>query len=227
LRAAPLEVESSPLPREEDDMVDDRIEQDTTIAPNEDGLLHAFVFIDHADRKVAEILTDLSHLKSDDFPRVWWAGSVVGDYLALVHVEAAERNDLGILQTFIENDLWDAGVRTRAATEVATVNKKGAKHLTPEILALVGIKTEHGRTRAVAQQLANIDARRKFKWFKGASVVTGHLDILLQLNAGSLAEAQDKVFLDEELAGVEGIAWTSTAIGDGSRGPFGESSSES
>ena len=80
-------------------------------------------------------------------------------------------------------------------------------------------------TRRVAERLAEIDIDQG-QWFQGASVVTGDLDIVLQFNADSLDEAMNRLFLDEEFAGllggVEGIASTSTAIADGTAGPWAE-----
>jgi DNA-binding Lrp family transcriptional regulator len=198
-----------------------------TIARNPDGHLHAFVFVDHSDEKIGGILEGVAgEFRRKAFPRVRWAGSVVGDYLALVHIEVDDPNDLNGLQTFIENDLWDKGVHCQQGTEVATINKKGTKKLTPEILALVGIKTKHGHTRKVAERLAEIDWHREGGLFKGASILTGRVDILLQLNTGSFLEAQDQLFLDEEIAeilgDIEGIVSTSTAFADGTRGSWTE-----
>jgi len=200
---------------------------EASIDRNPDGHLHAFVFIDHADAKIASILDEVAlTYRRTEFPRVRWAGTAIGDYLAFAHVEVDDQNDLDGLQTFIQDDLWDKGVHCVWSSEIAVINRKGTKKDTPQIISLVGIKTRHGKTRSVAQQLANIDITREGGWFTGASIVNGPLDIILQLNADSLLEAQDQLFLDPEFAGllggVKGIAWTSTAIADGTRGPWAE-----
>jgi hypothetical protein len=153
---------------------------------------------------------------------VWWAGSVVGDYLAFAHIVADDENNLGGLQDFIDTNLWNNGVRCQKAIELLTAKGKGTKHTTPDILALVGIKTQHGRTMSVMEQLDRIDDDHGGDWLKGCSLVTGRLDILLQLNARSLKEAL-RPLTGDEFTGIEGISWTSTAIADGSRRPFGDS----
>lgn len=230
MHCAPVEVESMPLPRRRRrDMTDDKAKRDWTIDRNPDGHLHGFVFIDHADLKIDDILSAVAtKYRRKKFPRVRWAGSVIGDYLALAHVEVDRPDDLAGLQTFMEDALWEEGVHCKKATELAVVNKKGTKKDTPDILGLVGIKTEHGQTMAVAEALAKLDADRGFDWFKGASILNGHIDILLQLNTDTFTQQQDLLFLDKELAGVlgtvPGIAWTSTAIADGSRGPWAKPS---
>jgi len=189
-----------------------------TIGPNPVTGMHVFVFIDHSDTQIPAVIKNLAGLRSAS-PRVHWAGSVIGDYLALAHVIHDDPNDLDGMQTFIETTLWNAGVHCKKATEVAVVNMKGTKIGTPEILALVGIKTEHGRAMSVMEQLESIDDEQDRTWLQGASLVTGHLDILLQLNADTLEAAHQRL-LDPALANIEGIAWTSTAISDGTRGPF-------
>ena len=168
-----------------------------SVARNEDGHLHVFVFVDHSDTKIPMLL-DFPPRSSGvpEFPRIWWAGSVVGDYLVLIHAEVEEQDDLNGMQDFLDDTLWDAGVHCKKATEVAVMNRVGTKHATPDILALVGIKTKPGQTRAVADQLAQIDADHDFTWFSGGSVLTGDLDILLQLNAvySLVLQAQERLF---------------------------------
>jgi hypothetical protein len=85
----------------------------------------------------------------------------------------------------------------------------GTKRSTPEIIGLVSIQVQHGKLRSVLERLGDLPA------FKGASVVTGDVDILLQLGAESLDD-----ILGEAVSGLEeidGIRHTSTALTDGSR----------
>ena len=194
-----------------------------TIERNPYGGLHAFVFIDHSEVRISEVIDDLAHHREGS-PRVHWAGSVVGEYLAFAHIWAEEPNAFEALEGFIDTELWNAGVHCKKATELRVVNGKPTKYATPTYLALIGIKTQHGRAMSVMQQLEAIDDQamkhgREEGWLQGASLVSGHLDIVLQLNAESFEGAQDRL-LEPELTGIDGIAWTSTAIANGDRGPF-------
>jgi hypothetical protein len=196
-----------------------------SVEPVDDGHLHTYVFVNHSDTKIPVLLDALVKYRRETFPRVWWAGSAVGDYLALIHIEAFGPDDLAETQQFLETKLWDVGVHCLVSTVIAAINKIIAKHSTPDVLGLVGIKTLPGHTMAVAQQLADKDAREGFTLFEGGSVLTGDLDILLQLNGGTLTEINDRLFptepgVDGLLDDIEGIVSTSTAVTDGRRGPF-------
>jgi hypothetical protein len=61
------------------------------------------------------------------------------------------------------------------------------------------------------------DALEEVEGFKGCSVVLGHLDVVLQLTGDSLDDLNANILSIQD---VKGIASTSTAIADGSRGPF-------
>jgi hypothetical protein len=208
------------------------IEKDGPIVePDEDGHLHTYVFVNHSDTKIPVLLDALVKYRRTTFPRVWWAGSTVGDYLALIHIEAFDRDDLAETQRFLENKLWDAGVHCLVSTAIAVINKLIAKHSTPDVLGLVGIKTVPGRTMAVAQQLAQKDADQGFTLFEGGTVLTGDVDILLQVNGETLTQIHERLFpLDPEatglLDGIDDIVSTSTAVTDGGRGPFRDPPSE-
>jgi hypothetical protein len=180
--------------------------------------LHAFVFIDHLDpgMRISKVITDLFRLESE-VGRVLWAAPFVGDYLGFAHIQVDDvdgRNNLAGLQTFIENDLWNDGVHCSYSTEITRPLKVGIKRDTPEIIALVGIKTEHGRAFEVADVLDHASGA------KGCSVVLGHLDVVLQLGGDSLEEVVEHIQAMQGMEGLDGIVSTSTAITDGGRGPF-------
>ncbi len=196
-----------------------------SIEPDPDGHLHAYVFIDHTDSKISSVLSDVAKsYRRDAFPRVRWAGSVIGDYRALMHIEVDDPDDLDSLHEFLDEDLWEKGVHCQTAMSLAVINKKGTKKDTPDVLALVAIKTEFGKTMDVAKALAIVDQEMDFAWFNGASILNGQIDILLQLNADSVTQQQERLFLDEGtariLGDIPGIASTSTAIAEGARGPW-------
>jgi len=191
-----------------------------TVGPNIHGGLHAFVFVDHSEVRISELVENLFEYREGS-PRVHWAGSVVGDYKAFVHVWDDDPEDLGGLEDFVDGTLWDLGAHCQKALELKVAAGKGTKHATPDVLALIGIKTEHGQAMQVMEELEKIDEAAGGEWLQGASLVTGHLDILLQLNADSIAGATERI-LDPRVAGLRGVAWTSTAVADGRRGPFAE-----
>lgn len=183
----------------------------------EKGGLHAFVFIDRSDQDITSVIDRLAtHRKGS--PRVLWAGSVVGDYVALAHLWHADEDALGAMQDFIDTTLWNEGVRCHRAIQLAFV-KQVVKIHTPAVIALVGIKADHGRATSVLGQLEAHDQALGGTWMIGASLLSGHLDILLQLNAETLSGAR-RLLLGDDIASIEGIAWTSTAIADGRRGAF-------
>lgn len=178
--------------------------------------LHAFVFIDHIDPGVnaADVVGNLFRLESES-GRVLWASTFVGDYVAFAHIQVDDTDDdkksLAALQDFIEGDLWRAGVHCKFAVEVPRPDKVGIKRDTPELIALVGIRTKPGRAIEVADALEEVEG------FKGCSVVLGDLDVVLQLTADSLEDLIGNIL---SIQGSKGIVSTSTAIADGSRGPF-------
>jgi hypothetical protein len=187
--------------------------------------LHAFVFIDHIDPDLrpTEVVDHLFHLNSNN-GRVLWASTFVGDYLAFAHVQVGDKDDdkdLGRLQDFIDDDLWNEGVHCKWVTEVPQANRVGIKRDTPEIVALVGIKTEQGRAEEVRGRLQGDFPQGEpgVAGFKGASVVLGHLDVVLQLRGDSFDDVVQNIL---GIQGFDGILSTSTAIADGRRGPFAE-----
>jgi hypothetical protein len=187
--------------------------------------LHAFVFIDHIDPdlRATEVVDRLFHLRSDN-GRVLWASTFVGDYLAFAHVQVGDKDDdknLGRLQDFIDDDLWSAGVHCKWATEITKPGKVGIKRDTPEIIALVGIETEQGRAEEVRDRLQGEFPKGEpgVAGFKGASVVLGHLDVVLQVRGDTFDDVVQNIL---GIQGFDGILSTSTAIADGTRGPFAE-----
>lgn len=212
MRTAPSEGESGPLPGEGVTIVSKYGRKFDYVG------LHAFVFIDHVDPGVrpAGVVDALFELESKN-GRVLWASTFVGDYLAFAHIQVDDidgRHDLAGLQTFIENDLWNEGVHCSWATEIPRPDRVGIKRDTPEVIALVGIKTEKGRAFDVA------DALEAVPGFKGCSVVLGHLDVVLQLGDKTLKRVFKHIKAMQRMEGLEAIVSTSTAITDGSRGPF-------
>jgi DNA-binding Lrp family transcriptional regulator len=126
-------------------------------------------------------------------------------------------DNLSGLHDLITGPLWELGVHCQYCIEAAVFSgdengeavKKGTKRATPEVIALASIVVEPGKVGDVLQELGHLPH------FKGASVVTGDIDILLQLGGDSLTELLETAL--SELQGIEGIVHTSTAVADGTR----------
>jgi hypothetical protein len=182
---------------------------------DDDDLLHAFVFVTHTDDpsvNASGLVTKLAGLKPSS-GQVRWAGAFVGDYIVLAHIQAV---DLDHLQTFIEGELWDTGVRCSFGVEVAKAGK-GTKRSTPEFIALVSMLTERGLAYETLEWLQ--EHRDDIGGFKGASLLLGDVDILLQLGAETFEELRDAIVAFEG-QDIPGIVSTSSSIGNGSRSAF-------
>ena len=181
--------------------------------------LHAFVFIDRISggRSPAEVVSALRDLGSPPDGPVIFASEFVGRYPAFAHLWVEDENDLWGLQDLITGQLWELGVHCQYCVEAevfpggesdAAVTK-GTKRSTPEVIALASIVVERGRVGEVLEALGTLPT------FKGASVVTGDFDILLQLGGETLRDVVETALSD--LQGIEGIVHTSTALADGTR----------
>ena len=179
--------------------------------------LHAFVFIDrvaHGDTP-RNVVARLRELGGPPTGPVFFAAEVVGKYLAFAHLRVEEEDDLAGLLDLISGELWERGVHCSYCIEgdvyrhPITTMVSGTKRSTPEIIALVSIVVERGRVHEVLERLGEVAG------FKGASVVSGDFDILLQLGGDTLSDVLGNAMTD--LQGVEGVVHTSTAFADGTR----------
>lgn len=180
--------------------------------------LHAFVFIDRIQgRSPAEAVAGLRDLGQPPDGPVFFASEFVGPYLAFAHLWVADESDLSGLQDLITGPLWELGVHCQycveadvfTGTEDGEAVKKGTKRATPEVIALVSIVVQRGMVGDVLQALGEVPH------FKGASVVTGDFDILMQLGGNDLTELLETALTS--LQDIEGIVHTSTAFADGTR----------
>lgn len=181
--------------------------------------LHAFVFIDRipGSTSPAEVVSALRALGSPPDGPVIFASEFVGRYLAFAHLWVENEDDLSGLQDLITGPLWELGARCQYCVEADVFSgdengltvKKGTKRATPEVIALVSIVAERGKVGDVVRALGELPN------FKGASVVTGDFDILLQLGGNNLTDVLETALTS--LQDVEGIVHTSTAFADGTR----------
>jgi hypothetical protein len=168
--------------------------------------LHAFLFVDHVEPgKTAEQVVEA--LRAKGKPPVMYASTFVGDYVAFAHVRV---ETLGELQDLIEGTVWEAGARCAWAIE-STASTFGAKRKSPGLIALTRIKMLPGSIDQAREALVEAQSTG----FVGASVITGHHDILLQMTGTSIDDV--KANIQNALSGIEGVVRTSTAFADGNR----------
>jgi DNA-binding Lrp family transcriptional regulator len=177
--------------------------------------LHAFVFVDHVsetDSPIAVVNRLRNELKGPPEGPVMFAGDVVGSYQVFAHLRV-EEGDLSGLLDLINGPLREQGVRCKYAVETGTYKKGdrviGTKRGTPEFIALVAVNVKRGMIASVLDDLGDLDQ------FRGASVVTGDFDILLQLGGETLDEVLEVGA--GQLQQIDGIVRTSTALLDGTR----------
>jgi DNA-binding Lrp family transcriptional regulator len=173
--------------------------------------VHAFAFIHPEGKKPEDIVRDVRNLGR---PRVFYASTFVGNYPAFAHVSAST---MGRLQNLIDGPLWNAGVHTAYSVESGyykdgAAQPLGVKRRSPGLIAIVQMKVRPDRIDDVLQELGDLGDSIGFV---GASTVTGHHDILLQLTGESIEEV--KANLAQGMAGIEGILRTATSFADGDR----------
>jgi hypothetical protein len=179
--------------------------------------VHAFGFLEGADGPPETVMDAVRDLGAPPEGPVLWAGAFVGDYAGLVHVRV-EDGALGELQRLISGELHDRGFRGRWAIEVRPAKQQaggnvalfvGVKRGTQEVIAISALRVQPGKLDAVLA-----DAQR-ISTFRGASVVFGKADVLLQLGAPDLATVATSV--ETEVQAIAGITASATSFCDGTR----------
>jgi hypothetical protein len=179
--------------------------------------LHAFVFIDSVDpgANIRDVIDALRAFGPPPDGPVMFASEMVGSYLGFAHVRT---ETLAELQDLIAGPLWERGAHCSHCLEagVAMVGPRmqGAKRSTPEVIALVRVRTSPGALRSVLDAMADEEGPLHAT-FKGASVMFGDFDILLQLGGDSFEAVAADAY--GPLQTIEGIAATDTAFTDARR----------
>jgi hypothetical protein len=179
--------------------------------------LHAFVFIDAVDpgANIRGVIDALREFGPPPDGPVMFASEMVGSYLGFAHVRA---ESLAELQDLIAGPLWERGAHCSHCLEagVATVGPRmqGAKRSTPEVIALVRVRTEAGALGSVLDAVADPEGPLSGT-FKGASVMFGEFDILLQLGGDSFEAVAADAY--GPLQTIAGITATDTAFTDARR----------
>jgi DNA-binding Lrp family transcriptional regulator len=180
------------------------------------GGLHSFVFIDEVDpgTNIREVIDALRAFGPPPDGPVMFASEMVGSYLGFAHLRT---ETLAELQDLIAGELWARGAHCKHCVEadVAKTDRllRGAKRDTPEVIALIRVRVRRGALQDVLERFGDPDG--PLETFKGASVVFGDFDILLQLGADDFDEVAADVY--GPLQTIEGIAATDTAFTDARR----------
>jgi DNA-binding Lrp family transcriptional regulator len=174
--------------------------------------LHAFGFLGGSQNSPRDVVDQMRQLGAPPEGPVVWAGTFVGDFSAMVHVRV-EGEDLGALQDLIEGTFWGLGFRTTWAIEARSASTgaqfHGVKRGTQEIIAISALRVEPGSLDEVLEDVQDIDG------FRGASVVYGRADVLVQFGGESFREVA--LAVERDLQKVDGIVHSSTAFCDGRR----------
>lgn len=179
--------------------------------------LHAFVFIDSVDpgTNIRDVIDALREFGPPPRGPVFFASEMVGGYLGFAHVRT---ETLAELQDLIAGELWSRGAHCAHCVEAGVAHVgtvfKGVKRSTPEVIALVRVRTSPGALGQVMDTMADENGPLR-DTFKGASVTFGDFDILLQLGADSFEAVAADVY--GPLQTIDGIVSTDTAFTDARR----------
>ncbi|HEX6843645.1 MAG TPA: hypothetical protein VF235_00885 [Actinomycetota bacterium] len=180
------------------------------------GGLHTFVFIDEVDpgTNIREVIDALRAFGPPSDGPVLFAAEMVGSYLGFAHLRT---ETLAELQDLIAGELWARGAHCKHCVEADYAKTdlllRGAKRDTPEIIALIRVRVRRGALAHVLETFGASDG--PLQTFKGASVVFGDFDILLQLGGEDFDAIADDIY--GPLQEIEGIAATDTAFTDARR----------
>lgn len=174
--------------------------------------LHAFAFVDHVphDLNVADVVDELRDAEFEH-GQVLFASVFVGAFVAVVHLRT--EGDLPGLQRFIFHELHRRGLRCEHAVEGAVYTRgappqpMGPKRGSPPYCALVRVRAA-GDPKAVMSEIG-----RRFRSsdpFRGASIIFGTADILVELGGDSLDAVSQPVL--DVVRGTPGILHTDVSF---------------
>ena len=180
--------------------------------------LHAFIFINELDpgRNIRTVINDLRAVGPPPDGEVIFAAETVGSSLGFVHVRLDDPDDLRGLQDLIVNKLWKLGVHCDHCIEKDTSNRngnrQGVKRDTPEIIAISKLRVQPGAIPQLLDDLADPEGPIG-STFKGASVIFGKWDVLVQLGGEDFTTVANAVF--EDLPRFDAILHSDTLFADG------------
>jgi hypothetical protein len=163
----------------------------------------AYVFVHAFEGRPSERLGELFGNDS-----VRFSGRFVGSFGGFAAVVAP---DLETLQSWIDGQYWDAGLRSDWSVVVKPSSLSIPKRRSPDFCALIRVRVADGVDPE--ELLDRLDEHYHDNWEAmgyGAAVVTGgSFDLLVELGADSLPELWGRV---RELRLQDGVARTATAV---------------
>jgi hypothetical protein len=165
-----------------------------------EGNLEGYVFAHTVDGSKSGLIKESFASK----PGVAFIGQFVGAFSLFGRVLASELSEL---QTRIDDDYWDAGVRSEWSLNLTGGRIEAPKRASPNICALVRVRASEDPFVVIER----MDERFTGSAY-GAAVVTGSaFDMLVDLGADTVEDVLDRVL---ELRAVRGVGRTATAIAD-------------
>lgn len=166
-----------------------------------EGNLEAYVFAHTGDASKSGVVKESFASK----PGVAFVGQFVGAFSLFGRVLASELSEL---QTRIDDDYWEAGVRSEWSLNLTGDRIEAPKRASPEICALVRVRARNDPFEV----LARLDGEFSGSGGYGAAVVTGSdFDMLVDLGADTVEDVLDRVL---QLRAIPGVGRTATALAD-------------
>jgi hypothetical protein len=165
-----------------------------------EGNLEAYVFATASDGSKNGFVKESFASK----PGVAFVGQFVGAFSLFGRVLAS---DLSELQTRIDDDYWDAGIRSHWSLNLTGDRIEAPKRASPDICALVRVRARDDPFDVIGR----LDEQFSGSAY-GAAVVTGSdYDMLVDLGADTVEDALDRVL---QLRAIPGVGRTATALAD-------------
>jgi hypothetical protein len=165
-----------------------------------EGNLEAYVFATASDGSKNGFVKESFASK----PGVAFVGQFVGAFSLFGRVLAS---DLSELQTRIDDDYWDAGIRSHWSLNLTGDRIEAPKRASPDICALVRVRARDDPFDVIGR----LDEQFSGSAY-GAAVVTGSdYDMLVDLGADTVEDVLDRVL---QLRAIPGVGRTATALAD-------------
>jgi hypothetical protein len=163
--------------------------------------VHGFLFLhDEDETPPEEVIEGLTKLLDRENGPVFFAAQFDGAFAGFVHYAA---DDLPALGQFVNNELFELGVRSDHSTEAVVHNDgirpRGPKRQSPRFCGICRIRTTEKPLTVMA---AIGEAFGNGEPFIGASLVIGRFSLLVELGADDMDELDTAI---EQLRGVRGV----------------------
>ncbi len=163
--------------------------------------VHGFLFLHEKDATPpAEVIEGLGKLLDREHGPVFFAALFDGAFAGFVHYAA---DDLPALGQFVNNELFDLGVRSDHSTEAVVhtdgVKPMGPKRHSPRFCGICRVSTTE---KPLSVMAAIGEAFGNDEPLIGASLVIGRFSLLVELGSDEMDELNEAI---ERLRGVPGV----------------------